>query len=144
MLQPDGNLVLVADGSPLWASGTDGSGVVEARMQQDGNFVVYDSSGSAKWSTGTEGNDGAYLELDGDGNLTVRTGDGGVLWESGTRVVTVTASGTGAVAAPAGVPQGQAYTVQDGDSLWAIAERFYGDGDRYQEIANANGIANPT
>ena len=31
----------------------------------------------------------------------------------------------------------------DSDTLWAIAERFLGDGNRYQEIANANGIANP-
>jgi nucleoid-associated protein YgaU len=33
--------------------------------------------------------------------------------------------------------------VEPGDTLWAIAERFYGDGNRYQEIANASGIPNP-
>jgi len=27
--------------------------------------------------------------------------------------------------------------------LWAIAERFYGDGSQYPKIASANGIANP-
>ncbi|MCK8674050.1 LysM peptidoglycan-binding domain-containing protein, partial [Rhodococcus sp. HM1] len=35
------------------------------------------------------------------------------------------------------------HTVAPGDSLWAIAERVYGDGNQYQRIADANGIANP-
>ncbi len=30
------------------------------------------------------------------------------------------------------------YTVQPGDSLWAIAERFYGDGDAYPRVVAAN------
>ena len=35
------------------------------------------------------------------------------------------------------------YTVVSGDTLWAISERFYGDGNKYQQIAEASGIANP-
>ena len=35
------------------------------------------------------------------------------------------------------------YTVQKGDSLWAIAKRILGDGNRYKEIAQLNGITNP-
>jgi nucleoid-associated protein YgaU len=35
------------------------------------------------------------------------------------------------------------YTVESGDTLWAISERFYGDGNKYQIIADASGIANP-
>ncbi|WP_244438532.1 LysM peptidoglycan-binding domain-containing protein, partial [Mycolicibacterium septicum] len=35
------------------------------------------------------------------------------------------------------------YTVVSGDTLWAIAERFYGDGNKYQQIADASGVANP-
>ena len=35
------------------------------------------------------------------------------------------------------------YTVQSGDTLWAIAERYYGDGNQYMKIASANSIANP-
>jgi nucleoid-associated protein YgaU len=35
------------------------------------------------------------------------------------------------------------YTVVSGDTLWAIAERFYGDGNKYQVIADASGVPNP-
>ncbi len=35
------------------------------------------------------------------------------------------------------------HTVQAGDTLWAIAERFYGDGRQYTKIAAANSLANP-
>jgi nucleoid-associated protein YgaU len=33
--------------------------------------------------------------------------------------------------------------VVSGDTLWAISERFYGDGSKYQVIADASGISNP-
>lgn len=35
------------------------------------------------------------------------------------------------------------YTVVQGDTLWAIAKRFLGDGSRYKELAGLNGIQNP-
>ena len=35
-------------------------------------------------------------------------------------------------------PAAQTYTVAEGDSLWAIAERFYGDGSQWNRIAEAN------
>ena len=40
-------------------------------------------------------------------------------------------------------PAPRTYTVVSGDTLWAIAERFYGDGNKYQQIADASGISNP-
>ncbi|MEW1636016.1 hypothetical protein AB0469_18290 [Streptomyces sp. NPDC093801] len=69
VMQPDGNLVLYALGTPggyklpLWASGTHGNPGAYATMQADGNFVVYkkgggDGLGGALWHTGTYGNGG--------------------------------------------------------------------------------------
>ena len=48
-----------------------------------------------------------------------------------------------------GIDQGQGnavgstYTVQPGDNLWSIAQRFLGSGLRFAEIAKLNGIPNP-
>jgi len=38
---------------------------------------------------------------------------------------------------------GDTYTVETGDSLWIIAERAYGDGNKWVDIASANDLANP-
>ncbi|KUO58968.1 MAG: hypothetical protein APF84_05805 [Gracilibacter sp. BRH_c7a] len=35
------------------------------------------------------------------------------------------------------------YTVKAGDTLWAIAKRFYSDGSKYPSLAARNGIKNP-
>lgn len=32
------------------------------------------------------------------------------------------------------------YTVKKGDSLWSIAKKFLGDGNRYKEIQKVNGL----
>ena len=32
----------------------------------------------------------------------------------------------------------ETYTVESGDSLWAISERFYGDGNQWNRIYEAN------
>ena len=54
-----------------------------------------------------------------------------------------TATGVPAPAPPPPKPTVRTYTVVSGDTLWAIAERFYGDGSKYPQIARANGIADP-
>ena len=41
---------------------------------------------------------------------------------------------------PITAPGSQVYTVQSGDSLWTIAQRFLGAGIKYQEIMAANGL----
>lgn len=150
-LQSDGNLVLSENTGTVWASGTDGKGAVRATLQDDGNFVLYTSDDNAVWSTGTQGNEGSRLVLQDDRNLVVFGSDGGARWASNTN--TDSPQPTPEAAAPAPVveeapaapaaPAARTYTVEGGDSLSAIAQRFYGDGNRYMEIANANGIANP-
>lgn len=39
---------------------------------------------------------------------------------------------------------GDTYTVVRGDTLWDIAERAYGDGFKWKEIAEANDLVNPS
>ncbi|MGQ9837911.1 MAG: LysM peptidoglycan-binding domain-containing protein [Cyanobacteriota bacterium] len=40
-------------------------------------------------------------------------------------------------------PTEESYTVKAGDTLSAIAQRFYGDANAYMRIAQANNISNP-
>ena len=37
----------------------------------------------------------------------------------------------------------QAYTIKSGDNLSRIAKRFYGEANKYTDIAQANGISDP-
>lgn len=37
----------------------------------------------------------------------------------------------------------QTYTVRAGDTLWAIASRFYGDGTLWRVLAEKNGVSDP-
>ena len=150
-LQPDGNLVLSENTGTVWASGTDGKGAVRATMQDDGNFVLYADGDNAVWATGTMGNPGARLVLQDDRNLVVIGGDGSPKWATNTNTDSPQAASEAPAAAAAPAPAEEApatpavrtYEVQSGDSLWAIAQNHYGDGNRYGEIAAANGIANP-
>ena len=85
-MQSDNNLVIYKEytGKPIWASKTEHSGATEARMQTDGNFVLYDSRNRAKWDAGTWGHPGSFLMLQDDGNLVIYSQSGKALWASGT------------------------------------------------------------
>ena len=52
------------------------------------------------------------------------------------------ASASTAATNPA-VTENKTHTVQEGDTLWALAKKYYGNGGQYPKIASANGIANP-
>jgi nucleoid-associated protein YgaU len=154
-LQDDGDLVLAARGRVLWATATDGHDVVRAELQHDGNFVLHTRE-HLVWRTDTGGSANARLVPQDDGNLVLYAG-GGPVWASHTRTddSPAPAGGSGApdvADATAGEPgaepgsEGSAertYTVIHGDTLSAIAARFYGDGSKDQAIAEANGIPDP-
>ncbi len=156
-LQDDGNLVLAAGGQALWATGTDGQDVVRAEVQPDGNFVVY-TPDKPVWHTDTQGKKDVKLVLQDDRNPVLYAADGAA-WSTKTETDAPppepeTAApqemaaveepvAEAAVEEPAPEPAARTYTVEPGDSLWAIAERFYGDGSKFQAIADASGIPDP-
>ena len=154
-LQDDGNLVLASRGHAIWASGTDGQDVVRAEVQHDGNFVVY-TADKPVWHTDTKGKKNVRLVLQDDRNLVLYAADGSA-WSTKTETdappppepeaaAPAAAEEPAVEEAAASEPEAEAartYTVESGDTLWAISERFYGDGNKYQIIADASGIANP-
>jgi LysM repeat protein len=156
-LQDDGNLVLASRGHAIWATGTDGQDVVRAEVQSDGNFVLY-TSDKPVWHTDTKGKKNVRLVLQDDRNLVLYGADGPA-WSTKTETDAPPPPEPEAEAAPAAEethaeeaaahpepepePAARTYTVESGDTLWAISERFYGDGSKYQVIADASGISNP-
>lgn len=167
VLQDDGNLVLYAGEQSVWATATDGQDVQRAEVQEDGNFVLY-TPDKPVWASQTAGADNVRLVLQDDRNLVLYSGDD-AKWSSETHTDEVPAAPVEAAPEPEvaaepvavevvaepepepapapapepEVPAARTYTVQSGDTLWAIAEQFYGDGNRYPEIAGASGIDNP-
>ncbi|WP_318209549.1 MULTISPECIES: LysM peptidoglycan-binding domain-containing protein [unclassified Streptomyces] len=146
-LQSDGNLVLSEPSGLVWAADTHEQGVQRAVLQHDGNFVLYSSDGPV-WATDTDGSDADRLVVQADRNVVLYAVDGTALWSSDTYTDSpVSAEEPDAFPSAEEesvfVPEPRTYTVEPGDTLWAIAERFYGDGNRYHDIAAASGIDDP-
>jgi nucleoid-associated protein YgaU len=171
-LQEDGNLVLAARGQAVWATGTNGQDVVRAEVQTDGNFVLY-TPDKPVWHSDTKGAKEVKLVLQDDRNLVLYASKGAVWSsktdtkeappppppaeaeapapEVAPAAVEEPAPAPAPEAAPAPPPPPppppppapRTYTVVSGDTLWAISERFYGDGSKYQRIADASGVSNP-
>ncbi len=165
-LQDDGNLVLASRGQALWDTSTNGQNVVRAEVQPDGNFVLY-TADKPIWHTDTKGKKDVRLVLQDDRNLVLYAADGPA-WSTHTETDAPPPPEAQAAPEPAtesapesdttGGPVVEAteeafeeatpepartYTVISGDTLWAIAERFYGDANKYQVIADASGVSNP-
>jgi LysM repeat protein len=164
-LQDDGNLVLASRGKPLWSTSTNGQDVVRAEVQPDGNFVLY-TADKPVWHSDTKGKKDVKLVLQDDRNLVLYAADGPA-WSTKTEtdqppppapeaaaepatddtekeaVSNAVEPVEEATPEPAPEPAARTYTVESGDTLWAISERFYGDGSKYQVIADASGISNP-
>lgn len=159
-LQPDGNLVLYDSRNPIWATNTQQQDVDRVEMQTDGDLVIYTRKNRPVWSSRTDGHAGSSLILQDDRNLVLAPASGNPLWTSETPVKPPAASGkAGAPTSPSAGPsvapasasgtptastkRARTYKVARGDSLWRIAEKFYGSGPEYRKIAQANGITNP-
>jgi nucleoid-associated protein YgaU len=156
-LQDDGNLVLASRGHAIWATGTDGEDVVRAEVQGDGNFVLY-TADKPVWHSDTKGKKNVRLVLQDDRNLVLYAADGPA-WSTKTETDApplpepeaapaaeaepVAEEAAAAEPEPEPEPVARTYTVESGDTLWAISERFYGDGSKYQIIADASGISDP-
>ena len=152
-LQEDGNLVLASRGKPLWTTSTEGQNAVRAEVQSDGNFVLY-TADKPVWHSDTKGKKDVKLVLQDDRNLVLYAADGPA-WSTHTETDNPPPAAQAAEEAvaeepieeaapePAPEPAARTYTVVSGDTLWAIAERFYGDGNKYQVIADASGVSNP-
>jgi hypothetical protein len=165
-LQDDGNLVLAGGGQAVWATDTNGQNAERLEVQEDGNCVLY-TPDKPVWHTDTKGAKDVRLLLQDDRNL-VLYGFDGPAWASNTQTDEAQPAPAEEAQAPQVVPAAveepapapepepappppppppppapRTYTVVSGDTLWAISERFYGDGNKYQVIADASGISNP-
>ena len=139
-LQEDGNLVLAARGEAVWATGTNGQGVDRAEVQGDGNFVLY-AGDKPVWHTDTKGKKDVKLVVQDDRNVVLYAADGSA-WSSRTETDAPPPAAETVEIAPV-ANEVKTYTVVAGDTLFNIAEKLLGDGNRYQELAAHNGIANP-
>lgn len=68
--QGDGNLVVYLNGTPFWASHTDGQPAGGLKMRRDGNLVISGSAGPIA-SSRTHGHPGAMVQLQDDGNFVI-------------------------------------------------------------------------
>jgi hypothetical protein len=85
VMQGDGNLVEYVGSRALWHTHTNGHAGALARMQSDGNLVVYDANLTALWSSGTGGRTGTFhLDLQNDANLVIRNGSAAI-WATYTK-----------------------------------------------------------
>jgi nucleoid-associated protein YgaU len=173
VLQDDGNLVLYARDEAVWDTGTDGQDVVRAEVQTDGNFVLYtddkpvwhsDTKGKkdvklvlqddrnlvlyakdgAAWSSKTDTKEPpppppAPAEEPAAEPVAAVSSDRA----KGLAEEPVPAPEPAPAPPPPASEPARTYTVVSGDTLWAISERFYGDGNQYQRIADASGVENP-
>ncbi len=81
-MAPDGNLYIYnwATGAGTWGPGTQGHPGAYARLETNGNFVVYTSTGTALWSSGTSGTNAERLDMEDDGRIILYKS----AWNSGT------------------------------------------------------------
>jgi nucleoid-associated protein YgaU len=145
-VQTDGNFVLYTPDKPVWATDTRGKKDVKLVMQDDRNVVLYASDGPA-WSSKTNTDEppppAPQAAAPEPAPEAVPAAEEALAAEPDSAHAAPPPAPESAVAPEPPEPAVRTYTVESGDTLWAISERFYGDGGRYQQIADASGISNP-
>jgi lysozyme len=81
IMQSDGNFVVYNGHTPVWSSQTQRHPQSQLVAQSDGNVVVYDKAHHPLWSTGTAHSSGCRLVMQDDTNLVLYC-RGGVRWHS--------------------------------------------------------------
>jgi len=138
-VQTDGNFVLYTSDNPVWHTDTKGAKDVRLLLQDDRNLVLYGFDGPA-WASNTQTDDAPPPPAAAEAPEPEVAPAAVVEVAPAPEAEAPTPR---AAAAPPPPPAPRTYTVVSGDTLWAISERFYGDGSRYQVIADASGISNP-
>ena len=144
-VQGDGNFVLYTPDDAVWASQTKGAKDVRLILQNDRNLVLYGFDGPA-WSSNTQTDEAPPAapsppppaEAPAEAPVEAE-----VVPAAATEEAPPAEAPTAPPPPPPPPPAPRTYTVASGDTLWAIAERFYGDGNKYHQIAEASGISNP-
>ena len=144
-VQRDGNFVLYTPDKPVWHTDTKGKKDVRLVLQDDRNLVLYAADGPA-WSSHTDTSEApAPPPAPPAEPVTEELDDKGVAQDAPEPAAEAMDEATPEPVGEAAPeePAPRTYTVVSGDTLWAISERFYGDGSKYQVIADASGVANP-
>jgi LysM domain len=143
-VQTDGNFVLYTPDKPVWHTNTKGKKDVRLVLQDDRNLVLY-SDGGAAWSSKTN-TDEPPPPAPAPAEQAPAEAEPAPQVEPAAVEQPAPAPPPAPEPAPPPPPPPpvvRTYTVESGDTLWAISERFYGDGSRYQQIADASGVSNP-
>jgi hypothetical protein len=94
VMQNDGNLVLYAGPTVVWATNTWSLPIWlrpnRAVMQDDGNFVLYSPANNPAWASGTHDHPGSRIWLQDDRNLVIYDPNSRPLWASNTWIPTTT------------------------------------------------------
>jgi nucleoid-associated protein YgaU len=130
--------VLYTPDKPIWHTDTKGKKDVKLVLQDDRNLVLYASDGAA-WSSKTDTTEPPPPAPEAEAEVApAAVEEPAPAPEPAPEPVAEAAPPP-----PPPPPAPRKYTVVSGDTLWAISERFYGDGSKYQVIADASGISNP-
>jgi len=103
-----------------------------------GDLVLFD------WNGGDLDHIGLVIAVNGNSITTIEGNEGDKVSQCQRSGITIVGAYrpnyVTAPSAPSSPPSTGTYTVQQGDTLWGIAERLLGAGDRYTQIMSANNL----